>query len=180
MSCQEIENTILDYQDNQLSPARRQAVETHLARCAGCQAFVRHLQRLDAALSRGFKAPALSADFDRRLWERIQTAPPALSADQRAERKRQMQAEFDAGMARLVRGSFAWHSLLDHLTLPVLAAVAGCVAWRFTPQMRALLKVPSLGDLGQNLLSWLMVGAIFLAIGLAGAFPRPWKTPGLR
>jgi anti-sigma factor RsiW len=179
MSCQEIESLILDYQENQLTPARWQAVETHLAGCAGCQAFARHLQQLDAALSRGVKVPALSADFDRRLWERIQSAPAALSEAQRAERKRQLQAEFDAGMAQLVRGSFAWHSFLRHLTLPLLAAVAGCLAWWLTPQLAALLKGSGPGGLGQNLLAWLVASAVFLAIGLAGAFPRPWKTLGL-
>lgn len=65
MSCQEIENKILDYQENHLSPAQREEVETHLAGCAGCRAFARQLQQLDAALSASVKVPPLSADFNR-------------------------------------------------------------------------------------------------------------------
>jgi anti-sigma factor RsiW len=71
MTCEEIENRILDHQENRLSPARREEVEKHLAGCPGCRIFARQLQQLDAALSAGVRVPALSADFDRRLRERI-------------------------------------------------------------------------------------------------------------
>src|SRR5271168_2553546 len=103
MSCEEIENRILDYQENQLPPAQRQEIEAHLATCPGCRTFGRQLQQLDGALSAGVKVPAISVDFDRRLRERIEAAPAALSEAQRTERKRQLQAEFEAGMARLGR-----------------------------------------------------------------------------
>jgi anti-sigma factor RsiW len=176
MSCQEIENRILDYQENQLPPAQREEVETHLAGCAGCRAFVRRLQQLDAALSASVKVPALSADFDCRLRERIQAAPAVLSEAQRAERKRQLQAEFEAGMARIRRGSFALRSLLNHLTRPALVIVAAWLAWLFTLQLTAHLNAQSLGGLDPNLLPWLAAGAVFLAFGLAEAFPRQWKT----
>src|SRR5208282_3428641 len=101
MSCEEIENKILEYQENQLSLAQRVEVETHLAGCAGCRIFARQLQQLDAAILAGLKVPALSAEFDRRLQERIQVAPAALSEARRAERERQLQAEFEAGQARI-------------------------------------------------------------------------------
>jgi anti-sigma factor RsiW len=176
MSCQEIKNRILDYQENQLSPAQREEVETHLAGCAACRIFARQIQQLDAALSRSVKVPALSANFDRRLWERIQAAPAALSEAQQAERKRQLQAEFEAGMARIRRGAFALGSLLNHLTWPVLVVVAACLAWSFTPELTAHLNAQSLGGLDPNLLPWLAVSAVFMAVGLAEAFPRQWKT----
>ncbi len=175
MSCQEIENKILDYQENHLSPAQREEVETHLAGCAGWRAFARQLQQLDAALSASVKVPPLSADFDRRLRERIQAAPAVLSEAQRAERQRQLQTEFEAGMARIGRGAFAWGSLLNHLTWPVLAVVAAWFVWLFTSQLTACLNAQNLGGLDPNLLPWLAVSAIFLAIGLAQAFPRQWK-----
>jgi anti-sigma factor RsiW len=194
MLCQEIENSILDYLENQLSAARRAEVEAHLAGCTGCREFARQLQRLDAALSARVRIPALSANFDRRLRERIQPAPAALSEAQRAERKRQLQAEFEAqraerkrqlqaefeaGMARISRRPFALGSLLNHLAWPALAAVAGWLAWHFTAQWTARLNVQSLGGLAPDMIPWLAAGAILLAVGLAQAFPRFWRFPGV-
>jgi Putative zinc-finger len=178
MSCKEIENRILDYQEDRLSSAQREEVKTHLDGCAGCRIFARQLQQLDAALSASVKVPALSADFDRRLRERIQATPAALSEAQRTERKRQFQAEFEAGMARIRRGSFTLGSLLNHLTWPVLAAVVGWLAWRFTSQLTAHLNAQILGGLDPNLLPWLAASAVFLTVGLAESFPRQWKILG--
>jgi len=175
MSCEEIENRILDYQESQLSPAQREEMETHLAGCAGCRIFARQLQQLDAALSASVKVPALSAGFDQRLQERIQAAPAALTEMQRAERKRQLQAEFEGGLARIRRGSFALGSLLSHLTWPALGVVAGGLAWLFTLQWTAHLDAQSLGGLDPNLLPWLAASTVCLAVGLAEAFPRQWK-----
>jgi hypothetical protein len=178
MSCEEIENKILEYQENQLSLAQRVEVETHLAACAGCRIFARQLRQLDAALSAGVKVPALSAEFDRRLQERIQVAPAALSEAQRAERERQLQAEFEAGLARIERWSFALDSLLKHLTWPVLAMLAGWLTWHFTVPLTVHLNAQSLGGVDPNLLPWLAASAVFLAVGLAEAFPRQWKLLG--
>jgi anti-sigma factor RsiW len=175
MSCEEIKNRILDYEDNQLPPAQRQEVEIHLASCAACGSFARQLQQLDAALSSGVKVPALSADFDRRLRERIEAAPAALSEAQRAERKRQLQAEFEADMARLGRGAFALGSLLGHLTMPALAAAAGWLVWLLTWEFTAHLGAHSLGGFPPNALPWLAASAVFLAIGMIEAFPRRWR-----
>jgi hypothetical protein len=137
--------------------------------------FARHLQQLDAALSVRVKVPALSAGFDRRLQERIQAAPAALSEAERAERKRQLQAEFEAGLARIQRRSFALANLLNHLTWPMLGVVAGWLAWRFTLQLTARLDAQTLGGLDPNLLPWFAAGIVCLAVGLAEVFPRQWK-----
>ncbi len=175
MSCEEIENKILDYQEHQLSLAQRVEVETHLAGCAACQMFARQLQQLDTALSASIKVPALSAEFVRRLQERIQVAPAALSEAQRAERERQLQSEFEAGQARIKRGSFALDSLLKHLTWPALAILAGWLTWHFTLPLTVHLNAQSLGGLDPTLLAWLAASAVFLTVGLAETFPRQWK-----
>jgi hypothetical protein len=177
MSCEEIENRILDYQENQLSPAQRVEVETHFAGCAGCRMFARQLQQLDAALSARVKVPALSAGFGRRLQERMQVAPAVLSEAQRTERKRQLQAEFEAGRARIVRGSFGLDKLVKQWTWPALAILAGWLAWRLTLPLTVHLKAQSLGGLDPNLLPWLAASAVFLTVVLAEAFPRRWKSP---
>jgi anti-sigma factor RsiW len=175
MLCQEIENRILDYQENRLSSDQRAEVETHLCGCAHCRILARQFEQLDAALAASVKAPALPADFDQRLWQRIQAAPAPLTAAQRSERKRQLQAEFDAGLARIGRRSFAWESLLQYLSWPALALLAGWLAWRLTVPLTAHLDVQSMGALALKLLPWLAVSAVFLALGLAQAFPRSRK-----
>lgn len=177
MSCEEIENKILDYQENQLSSVQRKAVEVHLASCAGCRTFARQLHQLDAAFSARMIIPVLSTDFNHRLQERIQGIPAALSAAQRAERKRQLQAEFDSGIARIRQGSFAISSLLKHLLWPALAIVIGWLVWCLTSQMMAHLNAPSLAGLTPNLFPWLAASAAFVAVGLAGPFRREWKFP---
>jgi anti-sigma factor RsiW len=178
MSCAEIENQILDYLENKLPPAQCVAVETHLADCAYCRTFARQLRQLDAALAAGIKTPALSSGFDRRLQARIQALPAPWSEAQCAERKRRLQAEFEAGRARIEHGLFAWNSLREHLTWPVLAVLAGGLAWRFTLALTVHLRSQSLGGLDASLLPWLAAGAVVLTVGLAGTFPRPWRFLG--
>jgi anti-sigma factor RsiW len=169
MSCLEIERKILDYQENRLPAAQRQEVEAHLSGCSECRQFARQLQELDAALSLGIKSPALSTDFDRRLRQKIQALP---TEAQRTERRRQLQIEFDAGMARLRRGVFELGNLLDHLGWPVTAALGAWLVWRITPQVTARLHLRSLGDVDPNLVPWLVAGAVLAAVALAKAFPR--------
>lgn len=176
MLCEEIENEILDCQENRLSPARREEVETHLAGCASCRTFARRLQQLDVKLSGRIKIPALSADFDRRLRERIQATSASMSEAKRAERKRQLQAEFEAGMTRIARGSFEPGRLLEHLTRAAFAAVVGWLAWHFTAQLMAHFNAAqSVGALIPNLVPWLAASAVFLAVGLIEAFSRQSK-----
>ncbi len=171
MTCQEFEISILNYQEHQLSPAEQKEVENHIANCAGCRTFARQLQKLDAALVAEVRVPALSAGFDQRLRARIHVAPAALSEAQRAERKRQLQAEFQTGMARIGRSSFALGSLLDHLGWPILAVIVASFAWLLTSQLTAHLSAQSLDGLAPNLLSWLVASAVFLVV----AFPRQWN-----
>jgi anti-sigma factor RsiW len=175
MLCEIIEDRMLDYQEDQLSAAQRAEVETHLGGCPACREFARQLQQLDAALAARVKIPVLSAGFDRRLRERIQAAPVALSEAQRAERKRQLQAEFEAGAARIVRGSFTFGTLLNHLAWPALAAVAGWLAWLFTAQWTARLPAQSPNGLDPDTIPWLVASAVFMAVGLAQTFLRPWR-----
>jgi anti-sigma factor RsiW len=172
MTCQEIEIKIPDYHENKLSPSQRLDVETHLAGCADCRVLAQQLQELDAALATKLKVPELSRGFDQALWARIQTAPGKLTSAQRAERKRQLQEEFDTGAAQILKGSFGIGSLLNHLAWPMAAVVAGWLAWQLTVPLTAHLTAQSLGGLSPDLLPWLAASAAFLAVGLGEAFPR--------
>ncbi len=178
MSCEEFENKILDYQENQLSPAQRQEAENHLSGCADCRICVRLFKQLDAVLSDGVKVPTLSADFDRRLRERIQVTPMALSEAERAERRRQLHAEFETGMARIGRGYFSLGSMLNHLIWPALVNVVAWLVWLFISLLTTHLSTRSWRGLDPHLLPWLAISAVFLLVGMAEAFPRQRKFPG--
>ncbi|HEX3717266.1 MAG TPA: zf-HC2 domain-containing protein [Verrucomicrobiae bacterium] len=166
MSCEETELRILEHQENQLSPALREKMETHLADCASCRMFARQLQRLDAALSAGIQTPVLSANFDQRLAERIGVGSRILSEAERAERKRALQAEFEAGQARLGRGLFGLDGLMRHLIWPALAVVFGWLAWQLTLDLTTHITAQSLGGLDPRLLPWLTASTVCLAVGL--------------
>jgi anti-sigma factor RsiW len=172
MTCHEIEISIPDYDENRLSPGDRQDVETHLGECANCRKFALQLRDLDAALATRLKVPELSAGFDRQVMAQIQRASGTLTPAQRAERKRELQAEFDAGAAGLLRESFGLGNLLDKLTWPVAAVVAGWLAWQLTALLTAQVTAQSIGGLSPSLLPWLAASAAFLAVNLAEAFPR--------
>lgn len=175
MACKEFENRILEYLENQLPLAERPVVETHLAACTGCQAVARQLQQIDAALTKGIKQPTLPSDFSVRLRQRIQTGTLLLPETPLVERKRQLQAEFEAGLARLRRKSLNLTSLLDILGWAVLAACAGGLIWKLTPAWTNLAAQHGLDCVDQNLaFSWI-ISAGFILIGLTVAFPRPLK-----
>ena len=172
MTCEEFENQIPDYLENQLLPADRARVAAHLAGCANCRAFARQLEQLDAELLRKVKAPALPASFKVRLQQRIQTETVVLPEAQRAERKRQLQAEYEAGLARLNRFPLPPGKLLEGLGYAGVIALAGGLAWLFLPRLANLLAGSAVSGLNQSLLLSLVASAIFVAIGLAVAFPR--------
>lgn len=179
MTCEAFESRILDYQDHQLSPADRTVVESHLAACAGCRAFARRLQQLDAGLTRAITAPGLSADFEERLRRRIQAGAEVFSESRRAERKRQLQAEFEAGLAQLARRTLSIGRCMNTLGYAVVAGLAGWLAWQFAVSAPGLFGGTASGGPGQSLLPPLLAGAVFLCIGLAAAFPRPFHRLGL-
>jgi hypothetical protein len=164
MSCEEFELRILEQQENQLAPAQREEIETHLADCASCRMFARQLQRLDAALSANILSPVLSANFDQRLAARIRVGPTILSEAERVERKRVLQAEFEAGQARIGRG------LMRHLVWPALAVVSGWLAWRLTLDLTAHITAQSIGGLDPHLLPWLAASVVCLVVGLVEVY----------
>jgi anti-sigma factor RsiW len=175
MLCKEIENKILDYQENRLSPVQREDVKNHLAVCATCQAFAQQLQLLDAALLAKVKAPVLPANFNCQVWERTQAEPMVLSESQRVLRKRELQAEFEAGKAKIRQGSFGLGSLWSHLARPAMAAVAGWFAWIFASQLIVHLNAQGLSGLAISEMLWLAASTVFLVVSLTEAFPRLLK-----
>lgn len=169
MNCEEFETRFLAGSENDLSADGRAAREQHLAECDACRTLAGQLDQLDTALTRQLKAPALPADFDRRLAQRIQVEATVLSEAERAERKRQMQAEYEAGLAQLRRTILRYASSREGLGYVALAALTSALAWQFTPRFLSLMAAQGLSGANQSLLLAVGAGAIFLAIGLTVA-----------
>jgi hypothetical protein len=110
---------------------------------------------MPALLGRGFKGRGAGS------WE----AP-------RAERQRQIQAEFEAGWAQLRRSWLGPSLWLEVLGWGALALLAGVAIWEFAPAWRALAAEHGIGRSAQDLALACMAAAVPLLFGLAVAFPR--------
>jgi anti-sigma factor RsiW len=71
MACPEFEDLILDYCEGAAPPADRTLLESHVAACTDCRAFLYAQQELDLRLARSLPRPALSAVFASRMAARI-------------------------------------------------------------------------------------------------------------
>ncbi len=68
------ETVLLAYSSCKLDPPRAAALERHLGSCPECRDFVARQQAVWQALD-AWQAPAAAADFDRRLYRRIEQEP---------------------------------------------------------------------------------------------------------
>jgi anti-sigma factor RsiW len=168
MACETFELKLFEYVEHQLAEGERLRVETHLATCAACHGLAQQLRQLDARLTRTVKSPALSPAFNQKLRQRIENTV-VLSPFQIAERKRQLQAEYEAGLARLRifsvsrRGAFGWLTYFSMVTL------AGLSVWRLLPSASELFAPLAQFRLNPNLVLALVVSSVFVGFGLAAA-----------
>ncbi len=172
MTCHEIENYILDYEEGRLPSANREAVGKHIAGCDHCRTLATQLKQLDTALTQKLKAPALSAAFKARLQQRIQTDVVVLSPAQIAERKRQLQAEYELGLARLSPFAFLSRRLLQSLSYVALLTIVGLLVWQCLPQLADAVAKTGLDLPGQEFLPLIMMSVLFVVMGLIAAFPQ--------
>lgn len=121
MSCAALENRLLDYLDGQLPPADHAAIAVHLAACTECARLAAELCQLDHRLSARFAVPVLSADFDRRLQARLAATAPGWNESELAERRRQLEIEFETSQVQLRRRAWAPASFLRQLMLAAQA-----------------------------------------------------------
>lgn len=63
--------SLLAYTSGKMPPQEAKAFEAHLSECSACREAVSQQKAVLSALD-GWAAPPVSADFDRRLYERIQ------------------------------------------------------------------------------------------------------------
>jgi anti-sigma factor RsiW len=67
---------LLKYCDRTLAPTTVAVLERHMAICPACREFAQNHATLWSALD-AWEAPPVSADFDRRLYQRIEAQPVA-------------------------------------------------------------------------------------------------------
>ncbi len=172
MSCEELEPRILEYLDGALPAAEGARLEAHLADCASCQAFAARLGELDVTLSRAINAPDLSRDFRASLERRLKARRGPLAEPERAERKRALQAEFEAQVAGL-EGRSRWAlSLLDALGYVAATVLTYVAVSNFLPAAQA----PAAG---WHLVFSCLAGGACLVVGLGIAFREHLRRLGL-
>jgi len=182
MPCETFENQILDYLENQLTPAERAKVAAHLGGCAECRAFAQQLQRLDAQLTHAIKSPTLSSAFDAKLRQRLKNA--VLPEAKIAERKRQLQAEYEAGLAQLSLFPRLPRKLFELLGLAAALALACWVVWPMVLQSAFETTLAELSKSNRQLVLLSVASAAPIIIGLLLAFPAlikqlcPWRPAG--
>jgi anti-sigma factor RsiW len=136
MTCPAFESRVHELAEGTLPASERTRVTAHLATCEACAELARQLQGLDVALTRSLWRPSLPPDFDARLWQRIEAEPPLMASDTtRAERKKRLAAEYEAGARRLERKSTWFAALLDGLGLGVLAGGFAYAVIRYAPEL---------------------------------------------
>ncbi len=172
MSCDELEILVADFLENRLSPPERPAVDAHLAACPRCRQLARQLRELDAALTAAVKSPGLSSGFTARLRHRIQSETAGLSEADRADPKRRLQAEFEAGSALLRRRWLRSAGCLDLLGWGALAVLTPLAILKFAPAWATLAAQHGLDRFHPDLALSCIAAAVPLLFGLAIAFPR--------
>jgi len=75
MACPEFEDLILDYCEGAASQADSALLESHIAACSACRAWLAEQRELDLRLAKSIAAPSLSPEFPGRLAARIAAEP---------------------------------------------------------------------------------------------------------
>lgn len=143
-----------DAVDGALVPSDLAAVQAHLADCAICRGEHRRLLAIDARLRGEFTAaPAMSADFDRRVLARID----ALEHERRALAKQREQQEFEKRLTAIRGGWRQWVRFHLGNVIGVAATIAAVVS-----ALASMWPDANEGVTGLQPSSWL---------------PQGWSTP---
>lgn len=175
MACPEYEVRIADWVEGELPPEEAVPLGRHLEGCPACAEFAQQLRGLDARLTRTLGPRSLPADFRARLWQRVAAEAPATSAVQRGELKQRVQAEYEAGLARMRRRFRSFGSVLDALGLGFLVASAATAAVLHAPKLIYALPPEVQGHVGSPLLLGAVLGAAVLLLGAVAVCRRPGR-----
>jgi anti-sigma factor RsiW len=132
MACPEFEDLILDYCEAAASPADSALLESHIAICPACRAYLAQQQELDLRLAHSLNQPLLSPAFASRLAARI-------AAERRAPQFGWLPRILD-GIGYLGMATAAGYLLqqLSHAAVgvTVIAACAAFGAWEMGKALR--------------------------------------------
>jgi len=160
MTCAEYERQIAEWVDGRLAPADAQTVALHVAGCPGCGDFAASLRQLDDTLVRGVTRPQLTRGFEARLRARMEAEASGDLEAQRAERRRRLQAEYDATVTRMRRRVRSVTSVLDMLGLGLLSAGALTAAVVHVPKLVQTLPAGLQARLGTPLVVGAALGTL--------------------
>ena len=122
--CADYEHDLVELHDGALPPERARVVKLHLADCARCRAWAVDFAALDARLAAELPQPALSAQFESRLRERIAgLSRPAARGDLRARVEHEHEALIGALERAARRRAVLGAAASVTATLCVLAAI---------------------------------------------------------
>jgi anti-sigma factor RsiW len=139
--CADYEHDLIDLLEGSLGPEHARVTRSHVSSCPRCRAWQAEFATMDAALAAASPRPSLSADFERRLRERIATlAQPAIPGHLRARADREYERTVDA-----IRRGASRHALLDAIgsaavTICILAVARGLLEQ--TGALQLLLEGP--------------------------------------
>jgi anti-sigma factor RsiW len=175
MVCPEFEYRLHEELEGRLGPVERAEVQAHLAACRDCRQWRAELAALDAALARRVRPPALPGGFQERVLARLEPLPAPASDSARAERRRQLEAEFACRAARLKQKCSAPIQYLDSVGYVALAILAATLLVQFEGGS----WTRTLASFGESQPKWLLpaasvAGLAFLAAGLGAAFRNRW------
>ena len=118
--CAEYEHDLVEFLDGTLAAERRHVVGRHVETCGRCRAWQAEFAALDARLAASLPRPALSAEFERRLRERlVARAQAVVRPDLRDAADHEHRQQLDA-----IRSSARRRGLLDAIAS---AAVTACI-----------------------------------------------------
>ena len=155
--CAEYEHDLVDLLDGSLSPERAHVIRWHADSCPRCRAWQAEFAAMDDRLADAMPRPALSADFERVLQERLATLlQPATRGDLRAAADREHERLIDA-----IRRDARRRGLLDGIGAAAVAASAVAAAGGLignVGDLRRLLEGPQ---------AWITLGSIGAVVALA-------------
>jgi len=158
-ACADYEHDLVDLHDGALAPEQARTVRLHVERCARCRAWVQTFAALDAQLAAGLPRPALSANFDAQLQERLTAlSKPVVRGDLHSA----LESEHDSLVATLRRGARR-SAMLGAIGS---AAVTACVL--FVARNLLVENAGALASASAGLEPWMMFGAVGIAVAIAG------------
>jgi anti-sigma factor RsiW len=170
MNCHECEELILETLETGLTAHRQAELQAHVATCPSCRQFQQAQLRLDAALMKSLRPPSLSPDFSARILHRVDQELARTASATIEARKQAAEAEFEARMAELKKGSFGSRVLrmLDVIGLGAAGLLAGLLLNSLLPRL-ASLPLPSVPTVWQGSMTYApwVAAALIVAAGMA-------------